>query len=130
MNKLLLKYLLLTLFTTSSLCQVSFKILHPEILKNLRPDGIETKVLMWGKQSTMQDTEAEIVMADPSDGCEEYQNTQNQGQELYFVKGDGKCSIGTLIHNAQAAGGVGLMIQHNTDNFDDIVPPDHISGKK
>ena len=108
--------------------QVQIKIQKPKIIQELLPEGVQTKVLMWGKRSTMEDLEVTMKLADPNDGCEEYQNIDPKIPTAYFVREGGKCSIGTLIHNAQVAHAQALIIKHKTDDLEDIEQPDHISG--
>ena len=111
-----------------TLQQVHIQVQKPKIIKDLLPNGIETKVLMWGKKSTMEDLDLDVKLADPVDGCEMYQNSRPKNPTAFFVKEGGHCSIGTLIHNAQAAHAQALIIGHKDDDFSDIEQPDHISG--
>lgn len=99
------------------------------ILKKTMYLGIDGKVIMWGKKDTMKDQTFEFRLAEPEDGCEPYSNPSKKGIHGFFIRMNGKCSLGTKIHNAQAAGAAVLMIEYERNDLDEIEMPDHLNGK-
>ena len=119
---------------TATFQQIKIQVNHPDMIRKQFPDGVQTKVLMWGKHDTMDDLVTYAKIAEPKDGCKPYTNVpQETGPEqqkyAYFVKSGGHCSLSTLIHNAQVAKANALIIQHGTDSLENIEIPDHMSGK-
>lgn len=129
-----LTILLILILTSLSMQQIRLTVNSPEVVKRTVGNDTMLKVIMWGKQETMEDLTTLARLASPSDGCEPYVNTeaeQNSGERYtYFVRTGGKCSLSTLIHNAQVAKAVALIIEHDTNNLDQIEVPDHMSGKR
>lgn len=82
-------------------CKAQILITSPTpIIQAMIPRGIQSKVLMWGKHDTMTDITTKVVLAEPKDGCETYTNPDKSGKSAFFIAKDGKCSLGTKIHNA------------------------------
>ncbi len=127
-----LSFLLVTALFTLSLQQITLRVVQPSILQKVIPNGLQAKVLMWGKHDTMDDMISFAHRADPVDGCEKYTNVESKTSKrfIYFIKSGAKsCSLGTQIHNAQEAEAIALIIEHSEDNLDDIEIPDHITGR-
>jgi hypothetical protein len=95
----------------------------------MMPNGIQSKVLMWGKKDTMEDMQVNVRLAQPADGCESYTNPDKKGNFAFYIKKGGACSLGTKIHNAQVAGAQVLFIQYERNNLEELIIPDHINGK-
>lgn len=131
------KILSLAIFTTISTYtyqQVRLTVNSPDIVKRAVGNDTKLKVIMWGKHDTMEDLTTLARLASPNDGCEPYTNPVNRKNDkssfAYFIKNGGRCSLSTQIHNAQVAGAVALIIEHHSDNLDQIQVPDHISGNE
>lgn len=124
---------LLLILTTISYQQIRLIVNSPEVVKNTVGNDTMLKVIMWGKQETMEDLTTLAKLASPADGCEPYVNslTENDNGErfAYFVKSGGRCSLSTLIHNAQVSKAVALIIEHDANDLSQIEVPDHMSGK-
>ena len=126
-SSLALGFLFLTLVGLSSQ-QVDITT-DNKLLKVMIPLGITSKVLMWGKKDTMDDVKLKVELPQPEDGCEPYTNPSKDGLYGYVLQKGGRCSFGTKVHNAQAAGAIALFIQYERNDLDEIEIPDHINGK-
>lgn len=116
------------IIASASAQTMKVEIEKPHTLKTMFQNGLDARILMWGRQNTFQNLNMKIKAA--GTGCSAYtQPVVPTVPTVFLVSGLKECPLSNLIHNAQAAGASALFVWNQDDvDINKVSVPDHMNG--